>query len=599
MTTHNRIVSQYLDNLYFAENYITNEEICTNLVNNMHSYNERFHHVIDSLLTAGADVTIKNNLQNTALYRLIATYPIEEENRNKILLDVAEMYHDELYKLINNLLTHQQSTHPLITKNDQLTTKDADGYEVVTQTDQVPILTDHSRLLLAATEKKYCNLYIIHKLLAANSNNTIRDINNGDTIAHKVIAAYNDRFKKLIVDVSYYENGMNLSDCDRYKDNPSHKIFMKKLSCIDYTNVLEDIKNYNAIFCAIIDRLSSNRSWTSMQNHAGNTPLYDLITTNAITFPVDARKKTLSSKIGHAYLDTFQKVVDTLLPQSNINIVNNNGDTLLHAATNYHHMNAELIQKLLTARINIHTKNNNGDNCLHHVMNNQRSRNVSEVTDLLIHAGANFNEQNKLGYTPTHYIMDHIKFEEPEFVDKLITAGANINIQNNNGDTPAHILMRETNLNHLNIQKKLVDFNPPLNFTLENKLKKTVLYYAVELKHLGFIQHLLDNPAHADILRNEKRGLMHAATSAPYRCFPKDVPGVIDLVTLLCANNININHVTNFTDPNSMAPDSNFLEIKGTPLVKLEYYMTNNRVDAADKEIIAKLIPVIKQLGGR
>jgi hypothetical protein len=106
----------------------------------------------------------------------------------------------------------------------------------------------------------------------------------------------------------------------------------------------------------------------------------------------------------------------------------------------------------------------------------------SEVVRLLINAGANVNERNKLGYTPLMQASLN-----PQIIRLLLEAGANVNAQDNLGYTA---LTSPSQFGKVDVVKLLIDAGANIN--TQDSYGRTPLILATEQGYPEVIRILLD-----------------------------------------------------------------------------------------------------------
>ncbi|MDP3787990.1 MAG: ankyrin repeat domain-containing protein, partial [Candidatus Chromulinivorax sp.] len=107
--------------------------------------------------------------------------------------------------------------------------------------------------------------------------------------------------------------------------------------------------------------------------------------------------------------------------------INKRNSRLLHIASNEN--NSEVTQYLITAGADTNQQNNFFITPLHYAA----TRNCYKAISLLIAAGANVNQQDFFIYTPLHHAVLNNSYET---ITVLIDAGANETIQNFSNKTP-------------------------------------------------------------------------------------------------------------------------------------------------------------------
>ena len=121
-----------------------------------------------------------------------------------------------------------------------------------------------------------------------------------------------------------------------------------------------------------------------------------------------------------------------------VNVKNNNGQSLLHAAVRGDNKN--LLEILLAMGANVNVQDNAGDTPLHWAL---RDPNI-DVVQLLINNRANVNIQNNKGQTPLHILVwprtiadERLPFQSKiKACEMLLANGANVETADKNGWTP-------------------------------------------------------------------------------------------------------------------------------------------------------------------
>lgn len=136
------------------------------------------------------------------------------------------------------------------------------------------------------------------------------------------------------------------------------------------------------------------------------------------------------------------KTVEYLLQQKGININTRcqNGKTALHLAAEYPSSNPEMIEMLISAGIDVDTRDDLGRTPLHYAASSYNSASIR----LLLVNGAEVDAKNKNGRTPLHLAILHASSSPmkgsgsfDEIAEALLNAGANTEEPDKRGKTPS------------------------------------------------------------------------------------------------------------------------------------------------------------------
>ena len=125
-----------------------------------------------------------------------------------------------------------------------------------------------------------------------------------------------------------------------------------------------------------------------------------------------------------------------------MNVVDDNGDTLLHAAA--HGEDPAVVELLLAAGADVNARAVDGETPLHEAakwsgwaeneLRGPPSLRSTAVVEALLVAGADIEARGDLGWTPLHWAaaLNH----NPAVIELLLSAGGDVNALNHRGDTP-------------------------------------------------------------------------------------------------------------------------------------------------------------------
>jgi ankyrin repeat protein len=133
---------------------------------------------------------------------------------------------------------------------------------------------------------------------------------------------------------------------------------------------------------------------------------------------------------------------------TNIDVKNEEGQTLLHEAVSEEYYNA--VKKLLQKGCSVNAKNANGETPLHASVWGGNPR----VTMLLIDAGADVNAKDDSGETPLHTAA---RKGFPEAAGILLDAGADINAKDEFGETPLELVQRQGSKEIIVVLRKYIE----------------------------------------------------------------------------------------------------------------------------------------------
>ncbi|MCX5636959.1 MAG: ankyrin repeat domain-containing protein, partial [Planctomycetota bacterium] len=192
-------------------------------------------------------------------------------------------------------------------------------------------------------------------------------------------------------------------------------------------NVLDNAGN-NALHGAIMDP-DSNETIRILIEHGldvnhrnsqGQPPLFFLA------------RNLVNLREGH-----FNSAQTMIKAGADLNIRDNNGDTILHLAAKKGA--PELVTFLINKGLDVNQTNNQGLTAIQQILNLScvaDNDQKEEVVKILITNGANTNVFDQNGYMPLH---DAVRLNLPKVVYFLVKNGADINAQSKNMETPLHV----------------------------------------------------------------------------------------------------------------------------------------------------------------
>ncbi|WP_264336644.1 ankyrin repeat domain-containing protein [Wolbachia endosymbiont (group B) of Chorthippus brunneus] len=242
-------------------------------------------------------------------------------------------------------------------------------------------------------------------------------------------------------------------------------------------------------------------------------------------------KSTLSHMaISNGCLDIAQALL--IKNGADVNVENSNGDTPLHQAAFWGHL--DIVQYLIKNKANVKVKNNNGDTPLHEAV----VRGYLEISECLIENGADVNVTYKHGNTLLYKaaIRGHLKIVKAllkkkadvnvickygdtplhgatvrgylDIVNALLENGADVNVENSNGDTPLHSAATG---GHLKIVQALLKTEADVN--VADNYGNTPLHKAIFRGHLDIVEALLENGADVKVKNSNGDTPLHSAAT--------------------------------------------------------------------------------------
>lgn len=282
----------------------------------------------------------------------------------------------------------------------------------------------------------YSNIILILKYfkLIINNKNKIQHIiniqnKNGNTILHLLLMKResNEDVKYLIQ--SLLEDGANIT----LKNNEGNTPFEYSTYMTEYllSFARSDILNINELYLYIQILMKYSVDI--------NPNIFDRIDVNNKYNNKDTLLHIIFKEIKTSNITSIIENCNNI----DYSICDSKGDTYLHLAI----QNRSCIHLIdfLISRININIQNNNGNTILHYmVLYASELINTQPLIKQLI------NIQNSTGYTPLHcsVLMNRI-----DILDLLLNLSPNINIQCKNGNTPLHLTMF---INNIEIKNKLL-----------------------------------------------------------------------------------------------------------------------------------------------
>ncbi len=223
-------------------------------------------------------------------------------------------------------------------------------------------------------------------------------------------------------------------------------------------------------------------------------------------------------------IDPFKMIEDNLISDilefislHNINILNEDSQSLLHYSIIFH--NFDIFKILIEHYIDINLKDKNGETALNYAIVYNRLG----FFKALIDRNANIELKNKKCETA---IFKAILYNRSEFIDLLIEKGANLNVKDINDENILFAVIRSHNMNLIQqffkpelvniknyqsesllhiavgtsdfeVTKFLIENNAFIN--IKNKNKETPLFYSVKNENREILSLLIKNGAIADI----------------------------------------------------------------------------------------------------
>ncbi|XP_063923115.1 uncharacterized protein LOC135137411 [Zophobas morio] len=214
-----------------------------------------------------------------------------------------------------------------------------------------------------------------------------------------------------------------------------------------------------------------------------------------------------------------------LLRKVDVNLIDREGFSALHQATQFWKDNTEIISLLLDNGINVNATNNKGRNAL------QLSCKENHICDVktLLQRGANLHSVDKQGMSALHYAASSEE-DSVEIINLLVTNGLSTNQRNMYGETPLHLACKSGNVKNL---KELCKNGRNLNEITSSG--KTVLHYAAESKNVEMLKYVLSFESDINASDNLDVSVLHVACQH----------GSYDCVKLLIDHNADVHAVTN------------------------------------------------------
>ncbi|MDR0392169.1 MAG: ankyrin repeat domain-containing protein, partial [Planctomycetaceae bacterium] len=223
----------------------------------------------------------------------------------------------------------------------------------------------------------------------------------------------------LVKDMSYVDiikeivakNKVNLADLYNGKKTPLHVIDDRGTNQIYLETSIKQKKALLAIGIPV-----------DIRNEKNQTPLHEIVTLGG----------------NQEYQELFQCFIDN---GADVNAVDNDGNTILHSATNCHTVPTCYIKALIEKNVNVNAKNKNDETPLLNIIKN--TKNVGdrlEIVKLMIDKKADYNITDKNLSTLLHLTLLS-KRPDRKVIEYLIENGININAKNNDGQTALLILL--------------------------------------------------------------------------------------------------------------------------------------------------------------
>ena len=204
------------------------------------------------------------------------------------------------------------------------------------------------------------------------------------------------------------------------------------------------------------------------------------------TTGINARNERGETKL-HIAVNGYPKIkyIKALIQAgADVNVKDKYGKTPLHSAlTSESPFDANITDILIIAGADVNVKDKYGETPLHFAAKHRDT----EVTTILLNAGANVNDQTNvkentwIGWTSLHFAACCNK--NPEIITILIQAGGDINAQTKEGNTPLHIAAK-SNINH-HITIALIDSGANINAINKYHEDRHGIFYKATPLHLA------------------------------------------------------------------------------------------------------------------
>ncbi|XP_046563153.1 serine/threonine-protein phosphatase 6 regulatory ankyrin repeat subunit B-like isoform X2 [Haliotis rubra] len=298
------------------------------------------------------------------------------------------------------------------------------------------------------------------------------------------------------------KHGSELS-VDKEGSTPFHYALK---SCVDQKKKLKLLLNKNS---------TNDEDFVNLTDHVKRTALHYAAGAEAqadIPDPLDmcfvylqnGRKKQVQKPLHCAAKNECMECVKLLLPLSDVNAQDSNGNTALHfsSLSDEPHCH-EMIQALLEKGGAVEIKNKKGETPLHYAAWNQCT-----VCVKLLLPVSDVNAQDSDGNTALHFSSLSDEPHSHEVIQALLKEGANVQMQNRKGQTPLHCAARNKCMECVELLLPVSDVNA------QDTDGNTALHFSFlsdEPHSHEVIQALLENGADVGIKNKKGETPLHCA----------------------------------------------------------------------------------------
>ncbi|XP_046566153.1 uncharacterized protein LOC124274831 [Haliotis rubra] len=445
---------------------------CSFLSNEPHS-----HEVIQALLDKEADVKIKNKKGQTLLHCAARKQCMECVELLLPLSDVNALNSDGGTALHCSLLSNKKHSHEVI---QALLDKEAD----------VKIKNKKGETLLHCAARKQC-MKCVKLLLPLSDVNALNS--DGDTALHCSSWLCRPHFHKVIQALLDKEADVKIKN--KKGETPLHRAALNQcMKCVKLLLPLSDVNALNndgdtALHCSFLS------------NEPHSHKVIQALVDKAADVKIKNKKGETLLHLAASY--QCMECVKLLLPLSDVNALNSDGDTALHCSfLSFDPHSHEVIQALLDKEADVKIKNKKGETLLHCAALNE----CMECVKLLLPL-SDVNALNSDGDTALHYSF--LSYEpHSHVIQALLDKEADVKIKNKKGETALHCAARNQCMKCVKLLLPLSDVNA-LNSDGDTALHCSFLSY--EPHSHDVMQALLDKEA--DVKIKDKRGetLLHRA----------------------------------------------------------------------------------------
>ncbi len=360
---------------------------------------------------------VKNNQLEVLKELIHVKANIDAMNEGKTLLEEA-LSHPDL-AVVRLLLDAKADTRSCFTRLIHFSNGDALKALIVSNADVNIVVgcRNYSPLHYAVLEGESAATVLM--LLEARADLEIRNI-FGDTALATAVVTCEPETVKLLIDANASIEAVNdkretmLMMAARVRGFEMFKLMFDQNPNIDLE--MRDSAG-NSVLCHAADAghvevmsfLLSAKASIDVRNNEGQSPLW------------------LAARSG--VVDAVQVLVDT--GASLAGTCDNNGNTLICAASQAKGKHEAMLRYLLSANASVHETNHFGQGPL--FLEIERHSRVTGAIQCLIAAGAQVNKPDKDGNTP---VMVAARMAHVDVLEELIKAKANVNALNNNKESP-------------------------------------------------------------------------------------------------------------------------------------------------------------------